>query len=223
MILYHGSDHIIQSPEYGKGKRTNDYGRGFYCTEHLELAKEWACQKETDGFANMYEFDPSELTILNLNSGEYNILNWLALLAENRSYWENSAISEEAKSYLQEFFLLPLDDVDVVIGYRADDSYFTFAKQFVANGISVRQLKEAMKLGELGEQIVLISRKAFDKIKYLDAIPAEGSIYASRAMSRDHEARKRYRKETRKKRVADDIFMMDILRGEVSHDDPRLF
>lgn len=223
MILYHGSDHIIYTPRYGEGKRTNDYGRGFYCTEHLDLAKEWACQKETDGFANMYEFDYSGLEVLNLNSGKYSILNWLALLAKNRSYWENSAISEDAKSYLRKYFLLPLDDVDVIIGYRADDSYFTFAKQFVANGISVRQLKEAMKLGELGEQIVLISRKSFEKIKYLDAILAEGSIYASRAINRDHEARKKYRKETREKRLADDIFMVDILRGEVAHDDPRLF
>ena len=43
MILYHGSDSIVKSPEYGKGKFYNDYGRGFYCTENKELAKEWAC------------------------------------------------------------------------------------------------------------------------------------------------------------------------------------
>lgn len=34
--LYHGSQFIIQKPEYGKGARHNDYGKGFYCTEQIE-------------------------------------------------------------------------------------------------------------------------------------------------------------------------------------------
>ena len=33
--LYHGSQFIIQQPEYGKGARHNDYGKGFYCTEEM--------------------------------------------------------------------------------------------------------------------------------------------------------------------------------------------
>ena len=43
--LYHGSENIIDVPTYGKGARHNDYGKGFYCTEDIELAKEWACAK----------------------------------------------------------------------------------------------------------------------------------------------------------------------------------
>lgn len=43
LIIYHGSPEIIEKPVFGKGKPYNDYGMGFYCTEHLELAKEWAC------------------------------------------------------------------------------------------------------------------------------------------------------------------------------------
>ena len=35
--LYHGSQIILEKPEYGKGARNNDYGRGFYCTEEIEL------------------------------------------------------------------------------------------------------------------------------------------------------------------------------------------
>ena len=43
MTIYHGSTEIVNSPLYGKGKVYNDYGQGFYCTEEIELAKEWAC------------------------------------------------------------------------------------------------------------------------------------------------------------------------------------
>ena len=48
MIVYHGSDHIIEVPIYNGSKRTNDYGYGFYTTESLELAKEWACSDNTN-------------------------------------------------------------------------------------------------------------------------------------------------------------------------------
>ena len=63
-ILYHGSQFIIDKPEYGKGKIHNDYGRGFYCTKHKELAKEWAVSENINGYINAYEIDMSILKIL---------------------------------------------------------------------------------------------------------------------------------------------------------------
>ena len=131
-ILYHGSEYLIENPQFGKGSLHNDYGRGFYCTENIELAKEWACGKQTNGYANIYELDMSDLKCLNLNSKEYNILNWLAILADNRTYWQNGSIAEEAKKYIKDHFLLDISGYDVIIGYRADDSYFSFAQDFVS-------------------------------------------------------------------------------------------
>ena len=63
ITLYHGSSEKIEKPVFGKGKTYNDYGQGFYCTEDIELAKEWACKNEQDGFANVYELDVSDLDI----------------------------------------------------------------------------------------------------------------------------------------------------------------
>lgn len=146
-ILYHGSEQILRKPEYGKGARANDYGRGFYCTESEELAKEWACSRGADGYANRYELVCDGLNILNLNSGDYNILNWMALLAKNRTYWQKGSISEEAKNYLQNYFLIDSSSYDVIIGYRADDSYFSFAQDFAANTISVNQLSSGVPFG----------------------------------------------------------------------------
>ena len=81
-ILYHGSEFLIEKPEFGKGARHNDYGRGFYCTENIELAREWACAKQKNGYVNIYELDMEGLKVLNLNDSKYHILNWLAILAE---------------------------------------------------------------------------------------------------------------------------------------------
>lgn len=222
MIIYHGSTNIINPPVWGAGKRTNDYGRGFYCTESPELAKEWACAKGTDGYANIYRFDLTGLKILDLNSGEYCILTWLAILAKYRTYWENGNISKEAKDYLKENFFVSPEKYDVVRGYRADDSYFTFAKNFVSNGISLQQLKKAMHLGALGEQIVLKSKKAFSQITYMDNLSAQAEKYTKRAKDRDKDAKQIYRKLSKESSYSTGIFMADIIRERMTADDPRL-
>lgn len=223
VIIYHGSEKIIEQPTFGAGSQRNDYGRGFYCTESEELAKEWACSKNHNGFANKYELNTNGLSILNLNSEKYNILNWLAVLTSNRTYWENSAISETAKDYLRQNFMVDTSCYDIITGYRADDSYFSFAQDFVSGAISYQKLSEAMRLGKLGEQIVLMSKKAFDSVKFIDAIPAKSNIYFPKKNQRDRAARKEYRQ--RKKQTADvsELYIIDIMREEIKQNDPRLF
>ena len=222
MIVYHGSDHIIEKPVYNGSKRNNDYGYGFYTTESLELAKEWACGDARDGFANMYEFDTKGLNILDLNAPGYSILNWLAILAKHRTYWQNNAISEEAKEYLQKYFYVDLEAYDVIKGYRADDSYFSFAQDFVAGTISLSKLSSAMRLGNLGEQIVLKSPKAFENIVFVDAKKAEAATYYEKKLSRDKEARRAYRQTKTTADNVNELFMIDILREEIKNGDPRL-
>lgn len=220
--LYHGSENIIEIPTFGKGARHNDYGRGFYCTENLELAKEWACAKQKNGYANIYELEMSGLHILNLNSDEYNILNWLALLADNRTYWQNGSISEQAKEYIKENFLLDISPYDVIIGYRADDSYFSFAQDFVAGVISLQKLSQAMRLGKLGEQIVLKSPKAFEQIKFVGYESVDTEIYYTKKAEREREARQEYRNRKKEKADINDLFILDIMREEMKNGDPRL-
>ena len=75
----------------------------------------------------------------------------------------------------------------------ADDSYFTFAQDFVANVISLRQLSEAMRLGKLGEQIVLKSQEAFTTVTFEGYEIADAKEYYEKKTSRDREARMQYR------------------------------
>ncbi|MCH5185447.1 MAG: DUF3990 domain-containing protein [Oscillospiraceae bacterium] len=222
MILYHGSEKIIDSPTFGKGNRHNDYGKGFYCTENEELAKEWACSDNKNGFANKYEFITGGLNVLNLNSEKYVLLNWLAVLAKNRTYWEKNSVSEMAKKYLADNFMIDISEYDVIIGYRADDSYFSFAQDFVSGAISYRQLRAAMMLGKLGEQIVLVGEKAFERIKYISSSPAEASVYYKKKKERDKTARKEYRMTKGEEITPNDLFIIDIIREGMKQDDERL-
>ena len=222
MLVYHGSDHIIEKPAYNGSKRTNDYGYGFYTTESIEMAKEWACSDQRNGFANIYEFNPEGLSMLRLNSPEYNILNWLAILTKYRSYWQNGSIAEEAKNYLQQHFFVDPAPYDVIIGYRADDSYFTFAQDFVAGTISLKKLSEAMRLGKLGEQIVLKSEKAFEHIRFVGAEPADAETYYEKKALRDREARRAYRSTRQVSNELNELYMIDIMREGIENGDPRL-
>lgn len=221
LILYHGSPHIVEKPVFGKGKSYNDYGRGFYCTEHIELAKEWACTEDTDGYANQYEIETDGLSILNLSSDDYTILNWLAMLMLHRKGRLSTPIAKRGRAYLIENFLPDFQSYDAVVGYRADDSYFSFARAFVSNTISLKQLSNAMRLGRLGEQFMLKSPKAFDAIKFRSYTVADNTIYYAKRKARDEEARAAYMKELESEDL-DGIFMRDIMREEIKQDDPRL-
>ena len=221
--ILHGTDHIIEVPDIDKGNEKNDYGKGFYCTRIPEMAKEWACKQNTDGFSNRYELDLTDLRILDLTDGKHTILNWIAILLEHRTLSLDSEIAIDAKDYIIEHFSIDTSEYDVIIGYRADDSYFRYAESFVENGLSLRSLNKALHLGKLGEQTVLISKKAYNQIKFIDAEPVEKTIYYPKFIDRDTKAREAYKNDIRKtKSYRDDIFVMDILREEIRSDDPRI-
>ena len=223
MIIYHGSKDIVEKPEFGKGNKKNDYGLGFYCTENVELAKEWACSNnETNGYANQYEIDLSDFKVLDLRDEKYSILNWMALLLKFRTFDLNTPISAQAKEYILDNFYVDVEEYDVIIGYRADDSYFSFAKDFISNAISVEQLAEAMRLGELGIQIVLKSKKAFNAVKYISYELAECKEYYVKRVSRDKKARETYLSGHRQSLVSDGLFVMDIIRKGLKNGDKIL-
>ena len=99
ITIYHGSEKVIEVPTFGEGKKNNDFGLGFYCTESENLAKEWAVSSLRDGFSNRYTLDAEFLNILNLNSPEYSILNWIAVLVEHRLFSLKTPIARKAKQY----------------------------------------------------------------------------------------------------------------------------
>ena len=211
--IYHGSDHIIEQPVFGAGKPYNDYGRGFYCTEHVELAKEWACSADSDGYANHYLLDCSGLSVLNLNAPEYNILHWLTILLENRKFNVADGLPQRARTYLLENFKVDYKKYDVIIGYRANDSYFSYAGDFVNGTLSLSDLSEAMRLGKLGEQVVLKSKKAFESLSFVETIKAPRQEYFAKYKSRDEEARTRYRQIASKPVAEREIYVLDIIRN----------
>lgn len=218
--IYHGSEKNIIKPIIGEGKKNNDFGLGFYCTKDINLAKEWAVSSLKDGFANKYILNIEYLKILNLNSSEYTILNWIAILVEHRLFSLKSPVAQRAKKYLIDNFGINVNAYDVIIGYRADDSYFDYAESFLNNSITVEQLAKAMKLGKLGEQIVIKSQYAFSCLTYDGfEIAKKEEFYEYRKVRNDN-ANKMYLDILEDE--SDGLYIRDIIRLEIKNNDTRI-
>lgn len=209
-------------PDYNIGKRFNDYGKGFYCTQEFDLACEWAVEKDHDGYANCYDLDIKDLSMLDLDTDEYGLLDWLAILLTYRDVDIQFPIQAEARKYILDNFYVDVEAYDIVKGYRADDSYFSFARAFLSNSISYRQLGEAMHLGDLGQQIVLKSKEAYSRMESKGYVIAPASHWYSKKKQRDLLARQAFNDMLSQMRVKGDIFVYNIIDEEMKRHDLRL-
>lgn len=205
MKLYYGADKILKEPVFGLGNPNNDYGLGFYLTPSKEAAFLWASQFE-NGHVMTYEVSLESLNILQLNhDSEEDILSWIALLAKNRFDKEERLQYQKEFDWLIQKFSINISLYDLIVGYHADDSYFAYSSGFVKGNVSIETLREAMHLGKLGLQYVLLSPQAFRSIRYL-ANEEASSQYSYR------DFRKRTLEEYHKLLLAEDVFQNHFIR-----------
>ena len=168
MLLFYGSDKIVEKPLYNYGNPSNDYGLGFYLTDDKKIAELWA-SKNTVGYLLTYELNIKDLNVYYLNyQKEEEVLTWLSLLVKNRFSKEEYENNKDTIDWLIRKYPFNENDYDVIVGYRADDSYFQYSRDFVSNNLSIESLTESMRLGKLGIQYVLKSKKAFERISLRD-------------------------------------------------------
>lgn len=213
LVIYHGSSVIVDKPTYALGNIHNDYGQGFYCTEDVDLAREWACTGVSTSWCNEYLLDAKGLNVLRLDSDEFNELHWLAILLNNRLVRLDSIPMQTASQWIIDNYLVDISDYDVIIGYRADDSFFSIARAFVNNAMPLEMLQAALKRGDLGLQVVLKSRKAYDRIEFVRAERVDSSIYYPRRNSRSKRASEWFfsRKFTD---ISQATYLSDLIRQE---------
>lgn len=164
IVLYHGSPNKKITPTFGCDEEKHDYGKGFYLTEDRELAKEWAvCRpNEQNGWLHQYELEMDDLKVLDFE--KLGILSWLAELMKHRDASDSKRYRVLAKKFVQKY---GLDTVgfDVIKGWRADASYFFIAKEFVRDNVDIDIIERLLRLGDLGIQYCIKSKKAYSKLK----------------------------------------------------------
>ena len=164
LILFHGTPDKIVVPTYGKGEEKHDYGQGFYLTDSIDLAKEWAvCRpNEENGWVHKYQLDTDELKILDFQ--DKGVLAWLAELMKHREAADSKRYRVLAKKFIEKYGV-DTDGYDVIRGWRANASYFYIAKEFVRDNIDMDILTELLSLGGLGIQYCIKSRLAYEHLQ----------------------------------------------------------
>lgn len=193
IILYHGTPDEVVNPVYGGGQDKHDYGRGFYLTEDIELAKEWAvCRpNQQNGWVHKYELDCTDLKMFDFQ--EKNVLSWLAELMKHRDAADTKRYRMLAAKFIEKYGI-DVNSYDVIKGWRADASYFYIAKEFVRDNIDIEILEELLSLGGLGIQYCLKSELAFSKLREIDEIlPVDYMEFNDKYNKRDIEARNKMR------------------------------
>lgn len=141
---------------------------------------------------------------------------------ENREFDTSTPLAAESKEYLLTTFHTDYKAADIIVGYRADDSYFSFASDFINGAISYRQLCNAMRLGKLGQQFVLKSEAAFNRLEFIGYEIADAKEWYKKKAFRDQSARRQYFDTERNHRQRGDLYITTILDEEMKPDDPRL-
>ncbi len=194
ITLYHGTPNKIVTPIYGQGDDKHDYGRGFYLTDDIELAKEWAvCRPvETNGWVHKYELDCDELKILDFK--DYDVLAWLAELMKHRDAADSKRYRMLAGKFIMKYGI-DTSEYDVIKGWRANASYFYIAKEFVRDNIDIDILEELLSLGGLGIQYCIKSELAYSKLHEIQdgLMSVEYSEFNDKYNKRDVTARKNMR------------------------------
>jgi hypothetical protein len=184
ILLYHGNPNMDFKPYFGGGEDYHDYGKGLYCvygtSEGLELAKEWACQRndKNETYVHPYNFEYKRLEnpqILDLT--EIDVLYSLSALAQHRFGANETRIRKKLREDFINLFPVDCEKYDIIKGWRADDRYYVFLNLFLTDGITYEAIREIFHVGGQGFQFVIKSEQAYFAYDCLDVITVTGDEY----------------------------------------------
>lgn len=217
MNIYHGSKRIIEKPILKGSNQSNDYGPAFYLTKDLESAKSWACKDSSIGVVNKYQIRESTLSALRVldltNKDKYSVLNWIAILMNFRTLSSTFRKNNELVLKWLSKYYINVDDYDVIIGFRADDSYFRFPLRFISNDLAFEDLEDIFKSGNLGIQYAFISQRALDALKFEEVIECDPS-FVGHHYSIVRDASEKFDVLINKPRDPNKTYILDLMRED---------
>ncbi len=163
MVIYHGSNVIVEQPKLVHQTRKLDFGAGFYTTTNLEQAKSFAYKVmvRTDSntqFVSQYEFEfdtaQNELTMLRFPHANE---EWLDFVYQNRR-GDGSGTS------------------DIIFGPVANDDLFRTFILYETGAYTKEQTLEALKIKKLFDQLCFVTQKSLSYLKYLGALDLTGGV-----------------------------------------------
>lgn len=155
MIIYHGSNVIVEQPKILQSERMLDFGIGFYTTSNREQAVKWAARvaerrEPKVQILSVYEFNLKTTLDLSVVRFDKPDGEWLDFVCANRSGREIPSV------------------YDIAIGAVADDKVYSVV-QFYENGVYDKEYALAqMKVEELFDQILFHTEKSLQYLRFVD-------------------------------------------------------
>ena len=187
---------------FGLGVPSHDFGAGFYLTDDMNLAKEWSVYrpKSNDGWVHVFDLEVEKLKVLDFRS--VGVFQWVAELMKHRDADESSAYRRRAPKFIEKYGI-DSDDYDIVVGWRADASYFYIVKSFVRDEVDADALPELLKLGGFGTQYMVKSAMAYANLRQLPELRQRVSFDEHHSAFSDRDGLAR---DTMKRLIADPKF-----------------
>lgn len=158
IILFHGAKTYIDGRiSIEKSKRTNYFGRGFYCGESLEQSAMFVANYPESSLY-ILEFDKTDLSYTQLNVDR----DWMLLIA----YFRNK-LNDYAKHPVILDLLSKLEGVDYIVAPIADNRMFEIIDSFIDGEITDVQCQHCLSATNLGNQYVFVTDKALSQLQIL--------------------------------------------------------
>lgn len=154
MILYYGSNMVVEKPRLIEQNRFLDFGYGFYTTTNKAQAENFAQKVVVRGggipTVNVYEIDDNIgsklLKIKRFNAPDE---EWLDFVSAHRNG------TYDGEQY------------DIIIGAVANDDVYRTLQVYSAGLLTKEQALEALKIKKLFDQYVFATNKAISLLKFV--------------------------------------------------------
>jgi hypothetical protein len=156
MILYHGSNIVIQNPVIMVSNRMLDFGEGFYTTSDYEQAKRWAervCdrRKATISFVCYYSLDlesaKETLRIVEFKDPNYPWLDFVTSCRSGRN---------------------PEAEYDIAIGPIANDTVYTTIQLYETGVLDADETIKRLKVLKTGRQYLFHTKMSLAYCRFVD-------------------------------------------------------
>ena len=155
MILYHGSNMVVDKPQLIEQYRYLDFGNGFYTTTNreqaLNFAQKVAFNRGGKAVVNSYNLDSDLIKFLLTKEFDGPNEEWLDFVSANRN-----------GTYYGPIY-------DLIIGAVADDDVYRTLQVYATGLLSKEQALEALKIKKLFNQYVFASNKALKALSFIKA------------------------------------------------------
>lgn len=156
MILYHGSNVVVEQPKLIEQNRFLDFGYGFYTTTNKEQAENFAqkviVRRGGKPIVNVYELDENAQTnLLKIKRFSAPDEEWLDFVSAHRNG------TYDGEQY------------DLIIGAVANDDVYRTLQVYSTGLLTKEQALEALKIKKLFNQYVFATKEALELLKFVEA------------------------------------------------------